>query len=92
MPQGHPKLAATAAGDLYAVWDESLGTPASPAVKAGHGNEHGHDHALTGEGRAVMVAARPMTAPDSARRCQFRHGRVRFSSTRPLRSALMERS
>ena len=27
-----------------------------PAVKAGHAKEHGHGHALTGDGRAVMLA------------------------------------
>jgi hypothetical protein len=54
--QGHPRLAAAAAGPLYAVWDESLGAPPPPAVRAGHGAEHGHGHGLTGDGRAVMLA------------------------------------
>ena len=55
--QGHPKLAAAEAGPLYAVWDESLGSPPTPAVTAGHAKEHGHGHALTGDGRAVMFAS-----------------------------------
>jgi hypothetical protein len=55
--QGHPKLASAGHGRLYVVWDESLDdAPTAPAVatKAGHG--HGHGPALTGSGRAVMLA------------------------------------
>lgn len=56
--QGHPRLAAGAAGALFAVWDESLGEPPAPAVTTSQGKErgHGHGHALTGDGRAVMLA------------------------------------
>jgi hypothetical protein len=57
--QGHPKLAAAGSGTLHAVWDESLDdAPAAPAAKEGHGGGHGHGHgpALTGSGRAVMLA------------------------------------
>jgi hypothetical protein len=55
--QGHPKLAVTKSGRLYAVWDESLGASPAATVNTGHAKEHGHGHALTGEGRAVMLAA-----------------------------------
>jgi hypothetical protein len=58
--QGHPKLAIAGPGTLHAVWDESLDdTPAAPTAKAGHGGGHGHGHgpALTGSGRAVMLAS-----------------------------------
>jgi hypothetical protein len=55
--QGHPKLAAAETGALFAVWDESLGASPKPsAAEGGHGKEHGHGHALTGDGRAVMLA------------------------------------
>ena len=54
--QGHPKLATTAAGQVYAVWDESLGNSPPPAAETGHSKEHGHGHSLVGDGRAVMLA------------------------------------
>lgn len=56
--QGHPKLAADAAGTLHAVWDESLGGAPDPAP-ASHSAEHGHAQALTGAGRAIMYAVAP---------------------------------
>jgi hypothetical protein len=51
-------LTVTAAGQVYAVWDESLGNSSPPAAKSGHSEEqgHGHGHALVGDGRAVMLA------------------------------------
>jgi hypothetical protein len=56
--QGHPKLTVTATGQVYSVWDESLGNSPPPAVKSSHSEEqgHGHGHALVGDGRAVMLA------------------------------------
>ena len=53
--QGHPKLAATSAGRLLAVWDESPGDE-PPAKAAPHG-EHGHARPMTGGGRAIMFAS-----------------------------------
>jgi hypothetical protein len=56
--QGHPKLATAGAGKLYAVWDESLDAAGgAPASKTGHGAGYGHGPALSGSGRAVMLAA-----------------------------------
>jgi hypothetical protein len=56
--QGHPRLATAGPGKLFAVWDESLDAAGpAPAAKAGHGGQHGHGPALTGSGRAVMLAA-----------------------------------
>ena len=54
--QGHPKLAVTAAGRLCAVWDQSLGASTATAANTGQAKEHGHGHALTGDGRSVMLA------------------------------------
>jgi hypothetical protein len=55
--QGHPKLALAGPGKLFAVWDESLDAAgAAPDGKSAHSGAHSHGPALTGSGRAVMLA------------------------------------
>ncbi len=59
--QGHPKLVATAQGGLHAVWDESLAPAVAAVAKPSEKPAHHHGQAMTGPGRAVMIAS---TAPD----------------------------
>jgi hypothetical protein len=55
--QGHPRLATARPDQVVAVWDESLDDSGpSTAAETTHGAAHGHSPALTGSGRAVMLA------------------------------------
>jgi hypothetical protein len=53
--QGHPRLAATGAGKIHAVWDESLDAAGPAPSKSSHSASHGPT--LSGSGRAIMLAS-----------------------------------